>query len=467
MKNLFSTKNMVRGDFIVGEIPSSPKAYKESLRIALPSVVEMTSMALIMMMSTAMVGQLGPEAVAAVGLTGQPRMIFLSLFFALNVGVTAVVARRKGQGEQESARLCLRQALIIGFFLSFIMAALAVFLANHMMRLAGAQYDAIDMATSYFRITSMGLTLNALTMTITAAQRGIGNTRVTMVVNVAANIVNVLFHFLLIEGRLFFPAMGIEGAAVAILISAAVGLGLAVFSVTKRGAYLQIRPKDSWKINPDMMGSIAKVGGNTIFEQLCMRIGFFAYARVVAQLGTMAFSAHQIGMQMMNLSFTFADGIAVATTALVGQNLGAKRPDLSIMFGKIGQRMAFCVSMVLVTSIFFGRYWFPTLFVDYVLYPDIVDTAAGLLLIAAFILPFQTSQIVMAGSLRGSGDTRFVAITMLICVALVRPLVSVLLVFVIGLGIQGAWYAIIVDQILRLVLLYGRFSSGKWTKIKV
>jgi len=463
-KNIFSTRNMVKDSMVLGEIPSSRKAYGTSLRIALPSVVEMTSIALIQMVSIAMVGGIGPEAVAAVGLVGQPRMIFLALIFALNVGVTAVVARRRGEDDRKAARLCIRQGLILSFGIGVLMTVLTIFLSRAIMQLAGAQYDTIELATDYFRIVSMGLAVNAITMTISAAQRGIGNTRVTLVVNGAANIVNVFFHFMLIDGRWFFPEMGVRGAAVAMLISGFVGMALAIASLFKRDAYLKIRRTDSWRIDMPTMRSIAKVGGNSIFEQLCVRIGFFIYARVVASLGTAAFATHQIGMQMMNLSFTFADGIAVATTALVGQNLGRNRPDLSIMFGKIGQRMALIVSVFLVAFAVFGRHWFPTFFTDD---PDILIGAAQLFLIMAAILPFQTSQLIMAGSLRGSGDTRYVALTMLITVALVRPLSSVLAVFVFNLGLAGAWYAIIVDQGLRLVLLYERFVRGKWTKIKL
>ena len=463
-KNLFSTRNMVKDNIALGEIPSSRKAYGVSLRIALPSVVEMTSIAFIQMLSIAMVGSIGPEAVAAVGLVSQPRMIFMALFFALNVGVTAVVARRRGEEDRRAARLCLRQGMMISLGVGVVMSLLAVVLAGPIMRLAGAQYDTIGMSTAYFRITGMGLALNSLTMTISAAQRGIGNTRVTMVVNGVANVVSVLFHFLLIDGRLFFPAMGVDGAAVAMLISSAVGMCLAFASVLKKGAYLKISLKDNWRPDIPMIKSIAKVGGNSIFEQMCVRIGFFVYARVIASLGTHAFAAHQIAIQLMHLSFTFADGIAVATTALVGQNLGRERPDLSIMYGKIGQRMAFIVSIVLVVFSVLARYWFPSLFTYD---QQIIQDVAALMLIMAAILPFQTSQLVMAGSLRGSGDTRYVAITMLITVALVRPLLSILAVFVLGLGLFGAWYAIIVDQVLRLTLLYVRFVRGKWTKIKL
>ena len=464
-KNPFSTRHMIKPRDTVGDIPNSRRAYGTSLRIALPSVVEMTSLAIIQMVSMAMVGRsMGSEAVAAVGLVSQPRMIFMAMFFALNVGVTAVVARRRGEEDRTAARLCIRQGMMISFAVGIVMSILAVLLAERIMILAGAQQDTLGMSTAYFRITGLALVLNSLTMTISAAQRGIGNTRVTMVVNVVANIVSVLFHYLLIDGHLFFPALGVEGAAIAMVISGAAGMVLAVASVLKKGAYLKISPKDSWRPDIPMIKSIGKVGGNSIFEQLCVRVGFFVYARVIASLGTAAFASHQIALQLMHLSFTFADGIAVASTALVGQNLGRQRPDLAMMYGKIGQRMAFVCSVFLVAFTVLGRYWFPTLF-TYDVY--VIQTAASLMLIMAAILPFQTSQLVMAGSLRGSGDTRYVALTMLITVALVRPLSSMFLVFVMHMGIFGAWYAIIIDQVLRLTLLYGRFVKGKWTKIKL
>jgi len=455
---------MVKEEFVVGDIPSNKDAYGVALRIALPSIIEMVSLSFIGMVSTAMVGNLGYEAVAAVGLVGQPRMIFMALLFALNVGVTAVISRRKGAGDQGASRLCLRQSMILATAISIAMTIPAVLLARPMMQLAGAQYDTIELATTYFRITSMFLPLNALTMTISAAQRGIGNTRVTMYVNIAANIFNVLFHFLLIEGRFGFPRLEIEGAAIAVVISSAAGLIFAVGSIVKPGAFLQISLLDGWQPNLKMIKSIAKIGGNSIFEQMCMRIGFFVYARIVAELGTEAFAAHMISMQLMGLSFTFADGIAVAITALVGQNLGAKRPDLSLMYGKIGQRMALVVSVFLVAFTIGTRFWFPALFTDDIY---IIQIAAGLMIILAIIQPVQTSQLVMAGCLRGAGDTKFVAITMLLSVALARPIFSLILVFGYGLGVQGAWLAIITDQTLRLVMLYGRFVRGKWMEIKV
>lgn len=464
IKRLFSTEHMVKEKDRLGEITPTKEAYKTSINIAAPAVAEMMSLAVMGMVGTAMVGRIGPHAVAAVGLTAQPRMIFMSLFFALNVGVTAIVSRRKGEGDRDAARLCLRQAMMVNVILGLIVSTLAVIFAGWVMNLAGAQYDTIEPASGFFRIVGMGFILSAMTLTICAAQRGVGNTRITMTVNLTANVVNVAVNFLLIEGRFGLPRLEVSGAAVAMVVGHAVGLVMALRSVINKDAYLRISRKDGWRPNISMLRNIANIGGNSIFEQIAMRVGFFTYTRVVAGLGTNAFAAHQIAMQLMHLSFTFADGIAVATTALVGQNLGKKRPDLSIMYFKIGQRFALTVALLLGALSITTRSVFPTLFTDY---PEIIAAAATIILILGFIQPVQASQIVMAGSLRGAGDTRFVAITMLLTVALIRPTVSMLFVNVFQLGLAGAWASVSVDQLARLIMLYRRFTRGKWLNVKV
>jgi putative MATE family efflux protein len=416
------------------------------------------------MADTVMVGRLGDYAVAAVGLTGQPRMVFMSVFFALNVAVTAIISRLKGQGDQKAARSCLRQVLMLESALIVVMSTLAVTLAPLMMSLAGAKEDTIGPSTEYFRILGYGLVFQVMSGTICAAQRSIGNTKITMKVNLTANIVNVFFNYLLIGGNFGFPRLEVAGAAIATVMGTAVGLVMAVVSIAQKDAFLHISRKDKWRFEKPMLKSIVRLTGGGMLEQVAFRVGFFAYARVVADLGTDAFAAHQIAMQLMNLSFTFADGIGTASTSLVGQNLGRKRPDLSIMYGKIGQRMALVVAVTLGVIVFATRFLFPRMFTDV---PSTIEATSVLITILAFILPVQTSQLGMAGSLRGAGDTRFVAMTMMITVVLVRPLMSLLMIYVLGLGLNGAWVAIIVDQSLRLILLFTRFSRGKWIKIKI
>jgi len=233
-----------------------------------------------------------------------------------------------------------------------------------------------------------------------------------------------------------------------------------------KDAFLRIRWRDNWRPDFTMLKTIWRVASGSLLEQVGLRIGFFTYARVVADLGTLYFAAHTIAMQLMNLSFTFADGIGIATTSLVGQNLGKQRPDLSIMYGKLGLRLAFVAAAILSTTALFTRFQFPLLIANNP-EPMVVQAAAGVILILVFVLPIQTTQLVMGGSLRGAGDTRFVAMTMMITVGFMRPAGAFLLAHVLGMGLAGAWYAIFIDQGARLIMLYTRFASGKWIRAKL
>ncbi|MCL2361661.1 MAG: MATE family efflux transporter [Defluviitaleaceae bacterium] len=461
VRRLYATDYMVKPEMQRGEIPSTKEAYSQSLNIAAPAVAEMVSIALMSMLDMIMVGALGEEAVAAIGLTGQPRMIFFSVFFALNIAVTAIVARNKGAGDDAAARSCLRMSMMMVVVGGTMLSILAVVLARPMMLLAGARYDTIGLATSYFRITGYGLVFAIMSNVICAAQRASGNTKITMQVNVVANVVKVIFNFLLIAGRFGFPELGVDGAAISLVIAHVISCALALQSLFRKGAYLRISRKDSWRPDMPMVKTIGRVTAGGMLEQLFMRVGFFAYARVIAGLGTLETAAHFIAMQFMNLSFTFADGIGVATTALVGQNLGKKRPDLSIMYGKIGTRLAWLIAALLSTTAFLTRFHFPAMFAIGG-NPEVVQITAGIMLIIVYILPFQTAQIVMAGSLRGAGDTKYVAFTMLITVALIRPITGFVLTYPMGWGLTGAWIAIIIDQGVRLTLLLTRFTRGRW-----
>jgi len=452
-------KHMQRGD-----IPPSKDAYGRTVRFAVPAVIEMVTIALMDMIDIAMVGQVSPHAISAVGITGQPRMLVFSIFMAINIALTAIIARKKGEGDMDAAKSCLRQGILISVLVGIKMTVLAVLVARPLLEFARAHPENIDDAVTYFTITSAFLLFQVITSAICVAQRVIGNTKVVMKINITAKIVSVVLNFLLIEGRFGFPRMEVEGVAWARSIAMAVACVLAIISITHKSSGLRLSIKDKWRFEIPMLKSIGKLTGKGMLEQFGLRIGFFAYAIVIAELSSDDFAAHVIAMQLMVLSFTFAEGIGAATTSLVGQNLGKKRPDLSIMYGKIGMRLAIICAAVLSALCIIFRYQFANIFADY---PHIISATAGLILILAYILPIQTSQLVMAGSLRGAGDAGFVAVTMLICVGFLRPVLAFVMAFPLGMGLTGAWLAIIIDQGLRLIMLFTRFVRGKWMTAKV
>lgn len=464
LERLYHPKHMVKPLLVCGELPSVKSAYSTAFGTAWPSISETFLVALISMADTVMVGAIGSEAIAAVGLVTQPRFLALALIMSLNVAVTSICARRRGENDQDGAVHCLKQSLIISAVLSVVTAAVFLTFSRQLLIFAGAQTDTIEESKQYFDILLYGLPINAIQLTICAAQRGIGQTRVSMYVNMVSNCVNLALNYLLIGGRLGFPRLGVRGAAIATVIGMACGLVLAIISVAGHDRFLCVFTPDYWHFDKKTLSSMYTIASGSFIEQICMRIGFFIYAVIIANLGTIMFAANQIFMNILSLSFSLGEGFGIAATSLVGQNLGAKRPDLSIIYGKVCQRMSFLTCTVVFFVFIFGGKPLVHFFTDDVR----IITVAGPLLLAMGVVVFaQSSQMIIMGCLRGAGDTRFTAVVSLITIVILRPALGWMFAFPLGWGLIGAWVGFIVDQYTRLALTMRRFSSGKWMNIKL
>ncbi len=464
LKRAFSCKYMVKPEHILGSLPLTRDGYTATLKIAWPSIVEAILVSLVAAVDTMMVGNLGPEAIAAVGITNQPRFILLAVILSLNVGVTAVVARRKGADDIKGANSCLKQCLILSLISGTLLALVGILFARPLLAFAGANVDIIDTSVTYFRIILLGMIFNSVCLTINAAQRGIGNTKISMYTNITANIVNVIFNALLINGLFFFPKLGVTGAAIATSLGNIIALIMAIRSVVKNRGFLDITTKIPWSFDKQTISSVFNVSSSAMVEQVFLRIGFFLYAKMVAALGTTSFATHQICMNILNLSFAVGDGFSIAASSLVGQSLGAKRPDKAMLYASITQRLAIIASTILFFFFIFGRNFLVGLFTKEA---EIIQLGSIILIIIAFTTHSQTSQVIISGALRGAGDTKYVARTSFISIAIVRPLLTWLLCFPAGLGLIGAWIAVFIDQNIRLIINMLRFRTGKWTRIEL
>ena len=207
-----------------------------------------------------------------------------------------------------------------------------------------------------------------------------------------------------------------------------------------------------------------KVSSGAAVEQLLIRFGFFTFAKIVAELGTDSFAAHQIGMNIVSLSFACGDGLGVAASALVGQNLGKERPDMAIIYGKAGQRIGFAFSALMFVLFTVFPYQIVGVFTDT---PHVVEMMIGIMYFISLTAITQISQVVFSGCLRGAGDTKYMAMVSFVSIALIRPCLCYLLCFPAGMGVVGAWVALFIDQTMRCILSSVRFAGGKWTKIKL
>jgi len=194
-----------------------------------------------------------------------------------------------------------------------------------------------------------------------------------------------------------------------------------------------------------------------------MRAGMIIFAKTVASLGTTPYATHQVCMNIQALSFMTGQAFAVSATSLMGQSLGKRRVDMAQAYCSRTRSVGFAFSLILAAVfVFFGGQIVGLYNSD----PAIIEMGGRIMLFVAFLQPFQSSQFIIAGGLRGAGDTKTTAMITFITVLLVRPIVAIVMVNL-GFGLYGAWFAMACDQLLRSTLVLGRYQSGKWKLIKL
>lgn len=452
-------KDIMRGHF-------DKSITADVLQMAWPAVCESFFVALAGMVDSLMVSSMGANAVAAVGLTTQPKFMGFALFFAMNVSVSALTARRKGEARRHSANEILLTAILFVILAAVVISAVCVLFANQIISFCGSTADTHAPAVIYYRIIMGGMIFSALSMVVNAAQRGSGNTMIAMRTNIVSNLVNILCNYLLIQGHCGFPALGMAGAAIATVFGTVIACIMSFCSLLPKESFVSLRYLLQERIHPaaEPLVSIVKLGFSVFIEQVLMRVGFMSTAMMAARMGTYALAAHQVGMNILGLTFSFGDGMQVAAVALIGRSLGENKPDKAWQYGKTCQRIGLCISCCLAVFYFLGGAWIYGLFFEE---EEIVAIGVEIIRTIILIVLFQVSQVIYMGCLRGAGDTVYTAIASTISVTIVRTAASYLFGFVLGLGMVGIWMGILADQVCRFTLSAVRYRLGRWTRIKI
>lgn len=460
-----------RGRAVLPEGITGKALYTDVIRIAWPSFLELVLTQLTSMADQIMVGQLpgslGVMALSAVGLSAQPKFLLMTMIQALNIGSTAMVARFRGQGDREKANVVFRQAVILNFVLAVVFAVLGVVFDEELIKFiagSGISADTLAYGAEYFRIQMYGFVPLALAFTCTAVLRGIGDTKTPMVYNIIANVINLIFNYLMIYGKFGFPALGVAGASLATVIGQMVAFCIAVYVVLSKKRYIYFSFKGMFKFDRNIMHDVVLIGLPSMIEQLFMRAGMLIFTRTVTGLGDTPYATHLVCMNIQSMSFMIGQAFANASTTLVGQSLGKKRYDMAEIFMRYTRHIGLIVSVAVGAMLFiFGRniVWL------YNSTPEIVEMGGKILMLMAFMQPLQSSQFIIAGGLRGAGDTKYTAMVTLVTVLIIRATFAVIMVRIFNWGLWGAWIALACDQGLRSLLIMLRYDSGKWKNIRL
>nr|WP_300004840.1 MATE family efflux transporter [Tissierella sp.] len=449
----------------------SKKAIRSEInRIAGPVFIELLMGTLFGMVDMIMLGNFGNNAtsaagIASVGITNQLILIGLSLVQSLNIGATAMIARYIGGHRQDKVESVVKHIILLTqIFLAVPIVILGISFAPTIMKFLGAHPDTIAIGSSYFRVIIMGFVFQAFNFSIFASLRGAGDTKTPMKINILVNLLNVFGNLILIYGLFGLPALGVTGAGISTALSQVVATVLCLRYIFKKDSTIHINLKKKFKIQKDIIYNLVKIGVPASLEQIAMRVGILLFIRIVASLGTVAYATHQIAINILSLSFTPGQAFGIAAATLTGRSLGSKDSKLAEKYIKSCSKIGSFASAIMGLIFFFFGGAIASLYTND---PEVIKQAGDILKLIAIIQPFQSSSLIVAGGLRGAGDTIFTLVSTFIGILIVRVAIAYYLVMIAGMGLIGAWIAVMIDQFIRWILVNYRFRTGKWKYIVI
>jgi len=430
--------------------------------LAIPMMLEMSMEAIFAIVDIAFVSRLGTDAVAAVGITEALITVLYAIAIGLGTGVTAMVSRRIGAHRPDAAAHVAGQALWVGAAFSLVIGIAGAAQADEMLRLMGA--DAMVIATgSGFTAVMLGGSASILFLfLLNAAFRGAGDAPIALRALTIANGANIVLDPCLIFGVGPFPEMGVTGAAVATTIGRSIGvLYLLRCMYSDRGRLrlhaLHLRP-DVSIIRRMLMISAGGVG-----QFLIATSSWIAVMRVVAIYGSGPIAAYTIALRIIEFAILPAWGLGNAAATLVGQNLGAGKPERARRSAWIAARWNVAFMTLLGVMLLMSAPEIVSLFSSQ---PDVLKYGANCLRILGIGYPAYAIGMVVVQALNGAGDTRSPAVINLLCFWVVQIPLAYWSATVAGLGPNGVFLAIVISETLLSAFAVLYFRTGRWQRQK-
>ena len=410
-----------------------------------------------------MVGTLGVEAVAGVAAGGQVYWLIQSIVMAVTTGLVALVARAMGARDERLADGALRQGITLGTIFGIVTLVATLPFASWAIAIYGVEQGVVDYGSEYLVWLLVGNVPFTLTFVFGAALRAAGDVRTPLYVGLVANLLNVFLNWVLIFGNLGAPALGVTGAALA--SSGAMVFQVVVFWWLWQQRRLILRPTDA-RFAPDfaLWRRLMRIGYPAAIEGALWHVGILAFLRIMSGYGTAAFTAYQIGAQILSLAFLPGMGFAMAASTLVGQHLGDGRPDLAASSGWRSLRGSVLSMTLLGAGLVAISEPLARWFIDD---DSVARLTADFIWVLGAVQPLMAIEFTIGGALRGAGDTRFPLVTVFIGLFVCRLIPAAIAAWVFEAPIQLVWCALILDYLVKGILLLMRFRGGTWKRIEV
>jgi len=427
------------------------KHFRTTFLIAYPIVLSQLGHITVGVADSIMVGELGTDPLAAVSLANSIFSLVLMFGIGVSMAITPLVAAADGEGDSHKSGIIFRHGLVINI-LSAILLGMLILGGSSLLYYLEQPEDVVVLTIPYLLIVTSSLLPFMFFQTFKQYAEGLSFTRTAMFITLSANLLNILLNYLLIYGKYGFPALGLNGAGWATLISRIV-MAIVMVMYVRRASWFQPGIIIQ-KLQKKLVVRMLKIGVPTGFQYV-FEVGAFSCAAIMmGWLGAQALAAHQIALNMAAVSYMMVTGIAAASTVRVGKQLGQK--DIPNM--RRAGFSAFLMGLILmaVSAVVFvaGKYFLPSLYIDE---PEVIELAGSLLIIAAFFQLSDGAQAVGLGILRGMADVKIPTLITLIAYWIVGLPVGYWLAFPMDMGPHGIWFGLLISLTIAAVLLFVRF----------
>lgn len=443
--------------------------------LSVPMILEMFMESVFAIVDIYFVGHLGADAVAIVGLTESMLAIIYAVAIGLSIGATATVARRTGEKDAEGAARTAAHAIYLGVIVSILMSVAGIIFAPVFLSLLGGSEKVIAEGTTFTRIMLGGNFVIVFLFLLNAIFRGAGDAAIAMRVLFTANLLNIIlapcfimgadiFAFLginappIILDNWIFPKLGVTGAAIGTTIGRGFGVMFAAFWLFRSGGRITIRGED-WRFNSEILTSLVKVAAPAVLQFTIATASWSALVRVVAGFGSEAIAGYVIGLRVIMFALLPAVGLSNAAATLVGQNLGAEKPERAeASVWKAAFVNAAVLGAVSLIFLFFSNR-IVGFFTDEA---QVLAYGTDSLHIVAYGFVFYAFGMVLESSFNGAGDTWTPTWLNLLVFWMFEIPLAYLLAYHFGLGPNGVFWAITVAFSLLASVSAIIFKRGKW-----
>ena len=426
--------------------------------LAVPMILEMSMESLFAVVDIFFVAKLGAESVAVVGLTESIMALVYAVAIGLAIGATAMVARRTGEKDTDGAAKAAAHIIYVGIIVSLLMSAIGVVFAPTFLHLLGAEPHVVEMGTPFMRIMLGGNAVVVFLFLLNAIFRGAGDAAIAMRVLWFANALNIVLSPCFIFGVWIFPQLGVTGAAVGTTIGRGLGVAFAAWTLFRPGGRIHVDRK-SWRMDSALLWRIIKLSSTAVLQFLIATASWSALVRVVSGFGSEAIAGYVISLRVVMFALLPSVGLSNAAATLVGQNLGAGRPERSeSSVWKAAFINAAFLGAVGIIFLAFSH----AIIGFFTTEPAVLSYGTDSLHIISFGFVFYAFGMVLETAFNGAGDTWTPTWLNLFIFWIFEIPLAYILAYRFGMGPHGVFWAITIAFSLLAVVSALLFRRGKW-----